>query len=257
MSRVGVGVHGGYPMAGGSSASSLCSVPSTSARNWTSSRGTTRRWSWGWRAPTNAPTLPWPCSWHGPGCSSAAAGVRWGDGDGDVRPRCVPQGLSRVPVPPGLGELKEVPSGTELVGRLVPLAPTFRPTDAMIQGAVWLCQAAPPLPLLSCCRARRGDTTPGPRPVLPVLEGTAWLPAPHLIPAGVPVLEGHLGVPAMPCVPPTLLPGLRDTEWLGRTQVLPHGPVTWYLDGAHTTSSIQACVRWFRQAALNQDKPHE
>ncbi|XP_069628134.1 folylpolyglutamate synthase, mitochondrial isoform X1 [Haliaeetus albicilla] len=84
----------------------------------------------------------------------------------------------------GLGELKEVPSSTELVGRLVPLAPTFRPTDAMIQG-------------------------------------------------------------------------LRDTEWLGRTQVLPHGPVTWYLDGAHTTSSIQACVRWFRQAALNQDKPHD
>ncbi|KFW74398.1 hypothetical protein N305_03036, partial [Manacus vitellinus] len=50
---------------------------------------------------------------------------------------------------------------------------------------------------------------------------------------------------------------LRDTEWLGRTQVLSHGPVTWYLDGAHTTSSIQACVRWFRQAALNQDKLHD
>ncbi|NXV85363.1 FOLC protein, partial [Calonectris borealis] len=84
----------------------------------------------------------------------------------------------------GLGELKEVPPGAKLAGRPVPLAPTFRPTDAMIQG-------------------------------------------------------------------------LRDTEWLGRTQVLPHGPVTWYLDGAHTTSSIQACVRWFRQAALNQDKPHD
>ncbi|NWV32826.1 FOLC protein, partial [Grantiella picta] len=85
---------------------------------------------------------------------------------------------------PGLGELKEVPPCTELVGRPVPLAPAFRLTDAMIQG-------------------------------------------------------------------------LRDTEWLGRTQVLSHGPVTWYLDGAHTTSSIQACVRWFRQAALNQDKPHD
>uniref|UniRef100_A0A803TCN2 Folylpolyglutamate synthase n=1 Tax=Anolis carolinensis TaxID=28377 RepID=A0A803TCN2_ANOCA len=44
-------------------------------------------------------------------------------------------------------------------------------------------------------------------------------------------------------------PGLQDTEWLGRNQVLHHGPVTWYIDGAHTTSSIQACVRWFRQAA--------
>ncbi|NXC75273.1 FOLC protein, partial [Anhinga anhinga] len=84
----------------------------------------------------------------------------------------------------GLGELKEVPPGVKLAGRLLPLAPTFRPTDAMIQG-------------------------------------------------------------------------LRDTEWLGRTQVLPRGPMTWYLDGAHTTSSIQACVRWFRQAALNQDKPHD
>ncbi|NWY59160.1 FOLC protein, partial [Chionis minor] len=84
----------------------------------------------------------------------------------------------------GLGELKEVPPGAELAGRLVPLAPTFQPSDAMIQG-------------------------------------------------------------------------LRDTEWLGRTQVLPHGPVTWYLDGAHTTSSVQACVRWFRQAALSRDKPHD
>ncbi|NXD01938.1 FOLC protein, partial [Certhia familiaris] len=84
----------------------------------------------------------------------------------------------------GLGELKEVPPSTELLGRPVPLAPVFQLTDAMIQG-------------------------------------------------------------------------LRDTEWLGRTQVLSHGPVTWYLDGAHTTSSIQACVRWFRQAALNQDKPHD
>ncbi|NWY96984.1 FOLC protein, partial [Loxia curvirostra] len=84
----------------------------------------------------------------------------------------------------GLGELKEGPPSTELLGGPVPLAPAFQLTDAMIQG-------------------------------------------------------------------------LRDTEWLGRTQVLSHGPVTWYLDGAHTTSSIQACVRWFRQAALNQDKPHD
>ncbi|NWZ98958.1 FOLC protein, partial [Nesospiza acunhae] len=84
----------------------------------------------------------------------------------------------------GLGELKEMPPSTELLGGPVPLAPAFQLTDAMIQG-------------------------------------------------------------------------LRDTEWLGRTQVLSHGAVTWYLDGAHTTSSIQACVRWFRQAALSQDKPHD
>ncbi|NWW49387.1 FOLC protein, partial [Pedionomus torquatus] len=107
----------------------------------------------------------------------------WGWGQG-VGPCCGPWGLSGTPIPPGLGEPKEGPPVTELVGRPVPLAPAFQPTDAMIQG-------------------------------------------------------------------------LRDTEWLGRTQVLPRGPVTWYLDGAHTTSSIQACVRWFRQAALNQDKPHD
>ncbi|XP_071430567.1 folylpolyglutamate synthase, mitochondrial isoform X2 [Pithys albifrons albifrons] len=113
------------------------------------------------------------------GCQGKAGGWRWA-----VRPHCGCQGLSVMPVPPGLGELKEVPPSTELAEKPVPLAPTFRPTDAMIQG-------------------------------------------------------------------------LRDTEWLGRTQMLSHGPVTWYLDGAHTTSSIQACVRWFRQATLNQDKLHD
>ncbi|KAM6296966.1 folylpolyglutamate synthase, mitochondrial [Aegotheles albertisi] len=66
-------------------------------------------------------------------------------------------------------------------------------------------------------------------------------------------------VPLAPTFQPSaaMTRGLRDTEWLGRTQVLPRGPVTWYLDGAHTTSSIQACIRWFREAALNQDKPHD
>lgn len=49
----------------------------------------------------------------------------------------------------------------------------------------------------------------------------------------------------LPCPSP---PGLRDTEWPGRSQVLRRGHLTWYLDGAHTSSSMQACVRWFRQA---------
>ncbi|XP_077778284.1 folylpolyglutamate synthase, mitochondrial isoform X2 [Podarcis muralis] len=52
-----------------------------------------------------------------------------------------------------------------------------------------------------------------------------------------------------------MLQGLQEAVWLGRNQVLHHGPVTWYIDGAHTTSSIQACVRWFRKAALNEEKP--
>ncbi|XP_060543002.1 folylpolyglutamate synthase, mitochondrial isoform X1 [Pantherophis guttatus] len=52
-----------------------------------------------------------------------------------------------------------------------------------------------------------------------------------------------------------MVQGLQAAVWLGRNQVLHHGPVTWYIDGAHTTSSMQACIRWFRQAALNEDKP--
>ncbi|XP_052523310.1 folylpolyglutamate synthase, mitochondrial isoform X2 [Tympanuchus pallidicinctus] len=72
-------------------------------------------------------------------------------------------------------------------------------------------------------------------------------------------LSAQRSVPLAPtfCPSDAMIQGLRDTEWLGRTQVLPHGPVTWYIDGAHTTSSIQACVRWFRQAALNEDKPQD
>ncbi|KFO92646.1 hypothetical protein N320_08301, partial [Buceros rhinoceros silvestris] len=44
----------------------------------------------------------------------------------------------------GLGEVQEVLPGTELVGRPVPLAPAFQPTDAMIQGAVWPGREPPP-----------------------------------------------------------------------------------------------------------------
>uniref|UniRef100_A0A8C6YGD8 tetrahydrofolate synthase n=1 Tax=Naja naja TaxID=35670 RepID=A0A8C6YGD8_NAJNA len=53
----------------------------------------------------------------------------------------------------------------------------------------------------------------------------------------------------VPCLAPAFKPdqpmvqGLQATVWLGRNQVLHHGPVTWYIDGAHTTSSMQACVR--------------
>ncbi|XP_067398219.1 folylpolyglutamate synthase, mitochondrial [Emydura macquarii macquarii] len=70
-------------------------------------------------------------------------------------------------------------------------------------------------------------------------------------------LLGQRPVPLAPVFKPSrsMVQGLQDTEWLGRTQVLQHGAVTWYIDGAHTTSSVQACVRWFRQAALHQEKP--
>uniref|UniRef100_A0A8D2D2C6 Folylpolyglutamate synthase n=1 Tax=Sciurus vulgaris TaxID=55149 RepID=A0A8D2D2C6_SCIVU len=64
-------------------------------------------------------------------------------------------------------------------------------------------------------------------------------------------------LPLAPVFQPTshMRHGLRDTEWPGRTQVLRRGPLTWYLDGAHTTSSVQACVRWFRQALRCSERP--
>ncbi|XP_040860455.1 folylpolyglutamate synthase, mitochondrial isoform X1 [Ochotona curzoniae] len=64
-------------------------------------------------------------------------------------------------------------------------------------------------------------------------------------------------LPLAPVFQPTerMRHGLRDTEWLGRTQVLRRGPLTWYLDGAHTTSSVQACVRWFLGALQQQERP--
>ncbi|XP_011362545.1 folylpolyglutamate synthase, mitochondrial isoform X1 [Pteropus vampyrus] len=64
-------------------------------------------------------------------------------------------------------------------------------------------------------------------------------------------------LPLAPVFQPTphMLRGLRDTEWPGRTQVLRRGPLTWYLDGAHTSSSVQACVRWFRQALHRCKEP--
>uniref|UniRef100_A0AAY4EJ24 Folylpolyglutamate synthase n=1 Tax=Denticeps clupeoides TaxID=299321 RepID=A0AAY4EJ24_9TELE len=48
---------------------------------------------------------------------------------------------------------------------------------------------------------------------------------------------------------PGMVKGLQDTEWPGRTQTLKHGRVTYFLDGAHTTRSMQACVPWFSEAA--------
>ncbi|KAM8933605.1 folylpolyglutamate synthase, mitochondrial isoform 2-T2 [Pelodytes ibericus] len=55
-----------------------------------------------------------------------------------------------------------------------------------------------------------------------------------------------------PTVP--MVQGLENTVWLGRTQILQRGPVSYYIDGAHTSSSIKACVRWFHQVALNEEK---
>ncbi|XP_034752119.1 folylpolyglutamate synthase, mitochondrial [Etheostoma cragini] len=52
---------------------------------------------------------------------------------------------------------------------------------------------------------------------------------------------------------PIMIKGLADTEWPGRNQTLKHGAVTYFLDGAHTMRSMQACVDWFRETAAQQE----
>ncbi|XP_073321926.1 folylpolyglutamate synthase, mitochondrial-like isoform X2 [Pagrus major] len=63
------------------------------------------------------------------------------------------------------------------------------------------------------------------------------------------------GCPAVTFQPSAaMLKGLQETEWLGRNQILRCGSVAYYLDGAHTTASMQACVCWFRQETLQRDQ---
>uniref|UniRef100_A0AAY5K5K9 Folylpolyglutamate synthase n=1 Tax=Esox lucius TaxID=8010 RepID=A0AAY5K5K9_ESOLU len=67
----------------------------------------------------------------------------------------------------------------------------------------------------------------------------------------------HIFYPTLlPRGPSPLSPGLEATEWPGRTQTLRHGPITYYLDGAHTTGSMQACVHWFRQQTQQEEGGH-
>ncbi|XP_023194517.1 folylpolyglutamate synthase, mitochondrial isoform X1 [Xiphophorus maculatus] len=49
-----------------------------------------------------------------------------------------------------------------------------------------------------------------------------------------------------------MVKGLADTHWAGRNQTLRRGAMTYFLDGAHTHRSMQACVQWFQEAAQSQ-----
>ena len=51
-----------------------------------------------------------------------------------------------------------------------------------------------------------------------------------------------------------LPPALARTEWPGRNQTLKRGAVTYFLDGAHTMRSMQACVDWFLEAAAQHER---
>uniref|UniRef100_A0A669CMF0 Folylpolyglutamate synthase n=1 Tax=Oreochromis niloticus TaxID=8128 RepID=A0A669CMF0_ORENI len=60
--------------------------------------------------------------------------------------------------------------------------------------------------------------------------------------------------PACILVTVCLSSGLADAQWPGRTQTLKHGEVTYFLDGAHTMRSMQACVQWFRETAAQHER---
>ncbi|XP_033095989.1 folylpolyglutamate synthase, mitochondrial-like [Anneissia japonica] len=63
----------------------------------------------------------------------------------------------------------------------------------------------------------------------------------------------------MPVISPFVVPlvfmqGLQDCYWAGRTQTFKRENVTYYLDGAHTPRSIQACIKWFTEVAEEESK---
>lgn len=43
--------------------------------------------------------------------------------------------------------------------------------------------------------------------------------------------------------------GLAKAFWPGRSQILRFNNVSYYIDGAHTPESIEACVEWFLHAS--------
>nr|XP_046230677.1 folylpolyglutamate synthase, mitochondrial-like [Scatophagus argus] len=53
---------------------------------------------------------------------------------------------------------------------------------------------------------------------------------------------------------PIMVKGLADTVWPGRSQTVKHGAVTYFLDGAHTMRSMQACADWFTEAAAQHER---
>uniref|UniRef100_A0A673NKA1 Folylpolyglutamate synthase n=1 Tax=Sinocyclocheilus rhinocerous TaxID=307959 RepID=A0A673NKA1_9TELE len=64
------------------------------------------------------------------------------------------------------------------------------------------------------------------------------------------------GVSSAPVIQPSpaMIKGLAETEWPGRNQTLKHSPVTYFLDGAHTTRSMLACVRWFNEVTPQHER---
>ncbi|XP_022248044.1 folylpolyglutamate synthase, mitochondrial-like isoform X1 [Limulus polyphemus] len=87
----------------------------------------------------------------------------------------------------------------------------------------------------------------------------------------LPIPDGTGKTPSLPAdmengyhfTPPLAIPfkvtslfanGLQQCVWPGRFQVLKRGSTTYYLDGAHTGESMEACIRWFKEECANEEK---
>ncbi|XP_056443735.1 folylpolyglutamate synthase, mitochondrial-like [Gadus chalcogrammus] len=141
---------------------------------------------------------------------------------------------------------------------LKPLRPTITNPDVSLQCPLWVCPELEdyqtdcgPLQLGLAGQHQRSNTS------LALQLSHTWLQRRRLQDQNFPstTLEGP-GVPlATPFTPsPIMTKGLADTVWAGRTQTLKNGEVTYFLDGAHTRRSMQACVSWFQEAAVRCER---
>nr|XP_006818428.1 PREDICTED: uncharacterized protein LOC102800632 [Saccoglossus kowalevskii] len=67
-------------------------------------------------------------------------------------------------------------------------------------------------------------------------------------------MDGNIQTASAFKLPATFISGLRDCCLPGRTQIIKHDNVTYYLDGAHTPMSMKACVKWFKEASAEEEQ---
>lgn len=68
-------------------------------------------------------------------------------------------------------------------------------------------------------------------------------------------LLDHWQVLATGKLPDSFIKGLEETRWSGRAQVIHDqtGRLSFYLDGAHSPESMEACAHWFCSTIKSED----
>lgn len=59
-------------------------------------------------------------------------------------------------------------------------------------------------------------------------------------------------------LPDSFVKGLQLTKWAGRAEVIhdPSGRLSFYLDGAHSPESMEACANWFCSTIKSEENPN-